>query len=297
MADDQKKSGNSIFRDGLFTDKVIVVTGGGTGIGLAIAEELTQLGAKVAIASRKMSRLMTAAQGLSHDYNTDVFPVVCDIRKRESIEAMFDAVVEHFGPVDFVVSNGGGQFASPAESISESGWKAVIDTNLNGNWNLYKVAAEKGMYDRGGRIVTIVADFWRGFPLMAHTGASRAGVENLTKTLAVEWAHHKIKLNCVAPGSIVSTGFHNYPPGLMDDTWKLNPSMRFGTCEEIAAAVLFLLSPMADFITGETIKVDGGSNLWGDAWPVPEPKEKPEVNIPPWPEDRWPQFAPKEDES
>ncbi len=281
----------SIFAKDLLKDKVAIVTGGGTGIGLAIAEELVQLGAKVVISSRKMKRLIPAAKGLSKDYNAEVVPMTCNIRERATVETLFDQVLARFGQVDFVVNNGGGQFLSPAEHIKEKGWNAVIDTNLNGTWHMCQVAGEKWMYKNGGRIVNIVADMWNGFPGMVHTGASRAGVVNMTKTLAIEWARNNILINAVAPGVVLSTGMHNYPPGTMDLVWQNIPLKRMGESSDISRAVAYLLGPGGDWITGETIKVDGGGSLWGHIFPIPNPKEAPEMNIPPWPEERWPEFA------
>lgn len=281
----------SIFREDIFKNKVAIVTGGGTGIGLCIAEELARGGAKVVIASRKMERLIPAAKGLSRDYNAEVIPMTVNIRELEQVEKLFDDVLEKFGRIDFLVNNGGGQFFTAAQAINERGWKAVIDTNLNGTWNMCSTAAHKWMLANGGKIVTIVADMWNGFPGMVHTGAARAGIVNMAQTLAVEWAANNIQVNCVAPGTIISSGMNNYPPGIVEAAWRVIPAKRLGKPEEIAAAVCFLLSPAADFISGETIKVDGGGSLWGDSWPIPDPKEKPELEIQAWPEDRWPEFA------
>jgi NAD(P)-dependent dehydrogenase (short-subunit alcohol dehydrogenase family) len=288
--------GRSIFRDGLFADRVAIVTGGATGIGLGIAEELVQLGARVVIASRKMDRLRVAARGLGADYGAEVIPVVCNVRRRQDVEALFDATLERFGKVDFVVNNGGGQFAAPAEAITDKGWHAVIETNLTGTWNMCQVAASRWMMSHGGRIVTIVADMWNGFPGMAHTGAARAGVVNLTKTLAVEWARYDILVNAIAPGVILSTGMHNYPPGMPELAQAQVPLKRLGSCADIASAVAYLLSPGGDFVTGETLRVDGGGSLWGSSWPIPDREPMPQIEIPPWPEERWPEFVGGESE-
>ncbi len=284
----------SIFRSDLFEGRVAVVSGGATGIGLSIAEELASLGANVVLASRKRERLVPAARGLAEEYGVQVDGVVCNIRKRDDVESLFDHTLERFGKVDFLVNNGGGQFPAPAESIKEKGWNAVIDTNLNGTWHMCQTAANKYMLQHGGKIVTVVADVERGFPGMVHTGAARSAVINMAKTLAVEWASRKVLVNCVAPGIILSTGMHNYPPGIAENSIQRVPLKRLGSCEEVAGAVLYLLSPVGDYVTGETIKVDGGSSLWGESWPIADVDTEGMVEIPPWPEQRWPQYALKE---
>ncbi|MBT3312373.1 MAG: SDR family oxidoreductase [Desulfobacterales bacterium] len=287
---------SSVFKEDLFKEKVAIVTGGGTGIGLTITEELLRGGAQVVIASRNMKRLIPAAKGLSRDYNTEVTPISCNIRELEEVESLYDKVLDKFGKVDFLVNNGGGQFLAPAKNISEKGWKGVIDTNLNGTWNMCISAARKWMLDHGGRIVNIIAHMWNGYPSLAHTGAARAGVANLTKSLAVEWSRSDILINCVAPGGIVSTGFHNYTPEQLDYFWRQIPLKRFGRSEDVAHAVAYLLSPAGNYITGESIRVDGAGSLWGANHPIPDPEKSPEFDIPPLPEQRWPEFVIKEDE-
>jgi NAD(P)-dependent dehydrogenase (short-subunit alcohol dehydrogenase family) len=282
---------SSIFRDDLFKDRVAIVTGGATGIGEAITRELALGGATVVIASRKMQRLVPTARGLSRDLNADVVPLACNIRDRAEVKALVEEVLKRYGKIDFLVNNGGGQFPSSAEKYNEKGWKAVIDTNLTGTWNMCQITALKHMLRHGGKIVNIVADMWRGFPGLMHTGAARAAVVNMTMSLAVEWARANILINCVAPGTILSTGMKNYPPGTVEAAWRQIPLKRLGTSEEIAWAVAYLLSPAGDFITGETIKVDGGGSLWGERWSIPDPRQAPHIEIPQWPEEKWPEFA------
>src|SRR5262249_27427622 len=155
-------------------------------------------------------------------------------------------------------------------------------------------AAQKWMLAHGGKLVNIVADIWRGFPGMLHTSAARAGVVNMTKTLAIEWAARGITINSVAPGVILTTGMHKYPAGLGEQAVRRIPLKRLGRAEEVAGAVLYLLSPAGDFVTGTTLRVDGGASLWGESWPIPDPATPPEVTIPPWPEQRWPEHASSE---
>ena len=285
---------STVYREGLFEDRVAIVTGGATGIGLGIAEALVQLGAQVVIASRNERRLVTSARGLSRDYGREVVPQVCNIRERPQIDALIDVALGRFGKLDYVVNNGGGQFMAPAAEIRAKGWNAVIETNLTGTFHMCQSTHARWMKDHGGRIVNIVADIWRGFPGMVHTGAARAGVVNMTKTLAVEWAADGVLINCVAPGTILSPGMHNYPPEIPMTAAAQIPLKRLGTVEEIADSVLYFLSPAASFTTGATLAVDGAGSLWGDGRENPDrPEWKPD-QIPPWPEERWPDLVPPE---
>ncbi|XP_035688495.1 peroxisomal trans-2-enoyl-CoA reductase-like [Branchiostoma floridae] len=193
----------SAFRQGLFTDKVAIVTGGGTGIGKAITQELLYLGCKVMIASRSEEKVRTAAAEMSSHIPTDspaqVKALQCNIRKEEDVKNLFSKTIGEFGKLDFLVNNAGGQFPSPAAHISLKGWNAVVDTNLNGTFLCCREAYHSWMAEHGGVIVNIIADMWKGFPMMSHTGAARAAVDNLTKSLALEWAASGIRINSVAP--------------------------------------------------------------------------------------------------
>ena len=260
----------SIFRPGLFENRVVVVTGGGSGIGLAIARLCGELGAKIAICGRKQDRLDAAkaelgAQGIR------VFAKTCDIRELEQIAAFVDATVAELGPIDVLVNNAGGQFPTQAENLAPKGWDAVIRNNLSGTFYMTQTVANKVMIPRKkGRIVNIIANVARGFPGMVHTGAARAGVENMTKTLAIEWATYGIQINAVAPGVIKSSGTDQYPPELVEMSRQRTPAKRFGTPEEVAELVGWLASDAADFVTGETWYIDGGAHLWGDTWIIPD---------------------------
>jgi citronellol/citronellal dehydrogenase len=261
-----------IFAPGIFDGQIALVTGGGTGIGRATAMALVRLGARVAIASRRMEHLEGTAAELAAIAGADrVLHQTCDIREPEQVAALVGAILERFGRIDHLVNNAGGQFPSPAESISHKGWDAVIRNNLNGTFYMTREVATRAMIpQRGGRIVNVIAQIFRGFPGMAHTGAARAGVENLTMTLAVEWAQHKINVNAVAPGVIKSSGLVQYPPELIEMGRKKTPLKRVGTEEEVASSILYLLSPDAGFITGTTLYIDGGQRLWGENWFIPE---------------------------
>jgi NAD(P)-dependent dehydrogenase (short-subunit alcohol dehydrogenase family) len=277
---------SAIFRDDLLTGQVALVTGGGTGIGAAIARELARLGANVVIASRKAEHIGPAAAGLSEQVGRTVYGEILDIRDRESVDATVARVVAQHGRLDIVVNNGGGQFMSPAEAIRGKGWDAVIATNLTGTWNVTKAAADAWMLAHGGKIVHITMLTKRGFPGMAHSVAARSGVEAMSRTLAVEWAGQGIRVNCIEPGIIASHGIHNYPNGvaMMTEFQRTIPLKRLGTCDEIAWLVAYLASPAGDYVTGQTWVVDGGKELWGDGWPIPDPADMPEVVVPvePW---------------
>jgi citronellol/citronellal dehydrogenase len=254
-----------MFQENLFKDKVALVTGGGSGIGFAIAKQLLQLGAQVIISSRKEERLKVAAEQLS------VFGKVryqlLDIRDTDQVEALAKNIKDTEGKLDILINNAGGQFPSPAEDISFKGWNAVINNNLNGTFYVTQTMAKAFFIpEKQGSVVNIIANIFRGFPAMAHTGAARAGVENLTMSLAVEWSKYNIQINAVAPGIIKSTGLDQYPPEFLAGIESSIPAKRLGTVEEVGYITLFLCSPMAKFITGETVYVDGGQRLWGDLW-------------------------------
>jgi citronellol/citronellal dehydrogenase len=263
---------NSIFRLGLFDGQTIVITGGGSGIGRAAAHELAALGAHVALAARKQERLdqtrdeILAAGGSASAH-------VCNIRDEAQVAALFEGVLAERGAVDGLFNNGGGQFISPAAQITLKGWNAVIETNLTGAFLMCREAFNRCMGARGGAIVNMLMENWRGFPGMAHSAAARAGVENLTRTLAVEWAASGVRVNAVAPGLIQSSGLATYGEAIrpfIEQSRQDLPAKRLGTEAEVAAAVTFLLSPAAAYISGETIKIDAASSLWRKTWEIAE---------------------------
>jgi NAD(P)-dependent dehydrogenase (short-subunit alcohol dehydrogenase family) len=263
----------SIFRPGLFDGHAAIVTGGGSGIGLAIARTLSELGARVSIAGRDVDKLARARAELEAMGGT-IHAAPCDIRDIEQVAAYVKGAREALGEISVLVNNAGGQFFTPAEDLTPKGWDAVVRNNLSGTFYMTREVATASMIpQKRGRIVNIIAQIARGFPGMVHTGAARAGVENMTKTLAVEWARHDIAVNAVAPGVIRSSGTERYPPELLELGRRATPMRRLGTVEEVAELCVYLASDAASFVTGETWYIDGGARLWGDTWMIPDREE------------------------
>lgn len=261
-----------VFRAGLLDGQVAIVTGGGTGIGFAIAKLLGSLGARVAICGRQEARLLDAAEAL-RQAGVSTWARVCDIRDVDSVQAFVDGVGIELGDASILVNNAGGQFPTTAATVTPRGWEAVVRNNLNGTFYMTQAVALAHMIPKKrGRIVNVTANVRRGFPGMVHTGAARAGVENMTKTLAIEWAEHKIQVNAVAPGLIDTDASRNYPPELFTACVRRTPLKRTGSAEEIANLVAYLASPAASFVTGQTWYIDGGASLWGETWPIPDPE-------------------------
>lgn len=263
------KKMQTIFKEGLFEGKVALITGGGTGIGLRIARELAVLGATVIIASRKMENLEKGVEIIEKD-GGKVIPIQCNIRDEESIKNCIAQTIEKAGKIDILVNNGGGQFPSPAEFINKKGWHAVIETNLTGTFFMCQEVFNQQFSKHGGLIVNIIANMQRGFPMLAHTGAARAGVDNITKSLAAEWGKYGVRINSVAPGTIMSSGLDTYDPAYREFIMTFaenNQTTRLGTSAEVASAVVYLLSPAASFITGQTLYVDGGETVFNPVMP------------------------------
>ncbi len=252
------RSYRSVFRAGLFSGQVAIVTGSGSGLGRCNAHELASLGAKLALVGRKVEKLtgvkdeIAKAGGEARCYS-------CDIREEEIVKQTVSSVLADFGRIDALVNNAGGQFAAPLESISAKGWDAVVRTNLTGGFLVARECYTQWMKQAGGgAIVNIIADMWQGMPTMGHSGAARAGMLNFTGTAAFEWA--PIRVNAVAPGWIASSGLDNYPPEMAAHIRSLPrhvPLARLGTESEVSAAICYLLSPAAAFISGSCLRVDG----------------------------------------
>lgn len=258
----------SPFRPGLLDGRVALVTGGGTGIGRAIALAYSDLGARVALCGRRAEPVNALADEL-RARGREALAASVDIRDPASVEGFVRQTLERFGQIDVLVNNAGGQFPSPAQNISPKGFEAVVRNNLLGTFNVTHAVANLAMLPaRRGSIVNIIANIYRGFPGMAHTGAARAGVDNLTKSLAVEWAPYHVRVNAIAPGTIRSSGTDRYPPELVETAEKKTPAKRLGAPEEVAHATVYLGCDAADYVTGITLYLDGGASLWGDIWQV-----------------------------
>jgi len=257
-----------MFDPHLLKNKVVLITGGATGIGFEMTQKSLLFGAHtVIIASRKKERLEAVYQSLGEPKN--LLYKNCDIRSEEELLSLVDFIKEKVGTLDILVNNAGGQFPSAVENLSIKGWNAVINNNLNGTFMCTQVMAQHFFIPaQKGNIINIIANVFRGFPGMAHTGAARAGVENLSKSLAVEWAPYQIRINNIAPGIIASSGLDQYPDELKQGLSETIPMKRLGTPEEVAYLFLFLASEMSRYMTGETIYLDGGQRLWGDVYKI-----------------------------
>lgn len=252
---------DSIFRPGLFAGQTHVVTGGGSGIGRCTAHELSSLGATLALVGRRAERLeavraeIEGAGGRAH-----AFP--CDVRDEERVRETVGAILAATGRIDGLVNNAGGQFAAPLAATSGKGWDAVVRNNLGGGFLFSRECFLQWMSDHGGAIVNVVADMWGSMPGMGHSGAARAGMVNLTGTAAVEWAPNGVRVNAVAPGWIASSGMDTYPDWMQPYLRRLHtavPLQRLGTEAEVSAAICFLLSPAAAFVSGSVLRVDGAA--------------------------------------
>jgi citronellol/citronellal dehydrogenase len=261
----------SVFRPGLFAGQVVWVTGGGSGIGRCVAHELASLGATVLISGRTPEKLDRVAAEIRED-GGQVDTCAFDIRDEDAVKAAVAAVVAAHGPIAGLVNNAGGQFPAPMAAISRKGFDAVVANNLTGGFLMMREVFNQSMAAHGGAIVNMTADFRNGMPGMAHSGAARAGMSNLTQTAAYEWAHAGVRVNAVAPGWIASSGMDTYGGAMKALIPRLKehvPLRRMGVEAEVSAAIVFLLSPAAAFVSGVTLQIDGAASLGSEIFPIP----------------------------
>lgn len=280
---------DSIFRPDLFAGQTHVVTGGGSGIGRCTAHELASLGATVALVGRTAAKLEAVAAEIA-SAGSRALAFACDIREEPRVRDTVRAVLDATGRLDALVNNAGGQFAAPLAAISQKGWDTVVRNNLTGGFLFARESFTQWMADQGGAIVNVVADYWGSMPGMGHSGAARAGMVSFTETAAFEWAANGVRVNAVAPGWIASSGMHTYPDWMRPHLKVLHravPLQRLGTESEVSAAICFLLSPAAAFISGTVLRVDGAAPNARLASPLsallPEAAEDARAGRPSWP--------------
>jgi citronellol/citronellal dehydrogenase len=238
--------------------KVALVTGGGTGIGRATAMELARTGAKVVVCGRRPEPL----EAVQAELGEDCLAVPTDVREPDQVVALVDRALEHFGRIDVLVNNAGGQFLAPAEEISLKGWRAVHRLAVDAVWDLTRTVAERSMIpNKDGVVAFIGFSPRRGMAEMAHAAAARAAIENLAGSLALEWSEHGIRTVCVALGNIATEGLDGYGPERVAEWEREVPLGRLGTPEEAAALIAFLASPGGGYVTGTTVVMDGGLDV------------------------------------
>ena len=266
------QSYRSIFRPDLFAGQTIIVTGGGSGLGRCAAHELKSLGARLALIGRTRSKLEEVREELG---DPDTVVHAADLRREDEVKAAIDAVLSAAGRIDGLVNNAGGQFPAKLRDISLNGWNAVVANNMTATFLVSKEVYLRWMEAHGGAIVNVGADWELGMPGMGHNGSARAGQANFTYTASVEWAHSGVRVNSVVPGFIASSGLDRYPEsahGVLRGVVGRVPLKRHGTESEIAAAIVFLLSEAAAYITGTQVRVDGGlhNNARSSFYEVPD---------------------------
>jgi len=252
-----------VFAPNLLQGQVAFVTGGGTGIGREIARVLGRHGAKIAIASRRLEVCEETATELRKE-GIEVHVDAFDVRKSDEVERVTKGILERFGRLDVLVNNAAGNFPAPISKISYNGFKSVVDIDLLGTYNCSKAAFELAMRDHGGNVVNIAAAFeLRGVSFQAHVAAAKSGVLSLTRTCAVEWGPHGVRVNGVNPGATGNTeGMKRFSEAVTQgEPRAMNPLRVMSHGQDIALCVLFLVSPSARHVTGQVISVDGGSSV------------------------------------
>ena len=262
----------TVFRPDLLKGQVALISGGGSGMGRAMAFLFARLGAQVVVCGRKAERLSGLAKAAKSLIGCDIDIRPMTIRDPDAVDALLDHTLSTHGRLDCLINNAGGQFPQDAIDFSRKGWSAVIDLNLNGTWWMMQAAAQRWRArGEGGAIINIVANVDRGMPQAAHTCAARAGVIYLSKTVSTEWAPLDVRVNCIAPGTIETEGFAVYPDEALKRFHEANPMMTLGDAWDIAEAAVYFTAPSAKFITGEVLTIDGGMQQWGVVWPAGTP--------------------------
>jgi citronellol/citronellal dehydrogenase len=265
-----ESSRSRIFAPGLLEGQVCVVSGAGSGLGRATALELASLGATVVGCGRRSEPLQETADlaaGLAGPFEHSSL----DIRDEEAVDRFIGAAVDAHGRLDLLVNNAGGQFLSPAESISPKGFRTVIELNVQGTWLMTHAAATKAFIpQRRGKVVSVTLTPHHGMPGMVHSGAARAAVENMMRTLSIEWARFNVKLCAVAAGQFETETLRTkYPQVVVDNVSRTVPLQRLGRPEEMAWLIAYLASPAGDFLSGAVLSIDGARDNWFGPWPPP----------------------------
>ncbi len=257
---------SEVFRPGLLEGQVAVVTGGGSGLGRAVALELAGLGARIQICGRRLEPLLETVDASPEG---GIEAAACDIREEKQVNALIDDVVARHGRIDLLVNNAGGQFLSAAEDITPKGFRTVQRLNVEGTWLMTHAVATKAMIPAGsGKVLSITISPHHGLPGMAHSSAARAAVENLMRVLSIEWSRYGIKLNAIAAGQFgTDTLYTKYPQPIVDSLAGTVPLGRLGKPEEIAWLVAWLASPAGDFVSGAVLTMDGARDNWHGPWP------------------------------
>ncbi len=259
---------SEIFAPSLLRDKVCIVSGAGTGMGLATARELAALGATVIGCGRREEPLEEMATGIGKAGGSAEFEAM-DIRNEDQVDALVDGVLERHGRLDVLVNNAGGQFMSPAEAISPKGFRTVTELNVQGTWQMTHAAATKAFIpQQEGKVISVTLSPHNGMPGMVHSGAARAAVENMMRTLSIEWSRFNIKLVALAAGQFDTEVIRTkYPKEVSENVAKTIPLGRLGKPEEMAWLVAYLASPAGDFFSGCVITADGARDNWFGSWP------------------------------
>ena len=258
-------AGETALRPGTFAGSTVLVTGGGTGLGKAIASEFARLGASIVIASRSSEHL-DAGRRAMEELGAGVATAECDIRDPASVSAAFDAATDAFGLPDVLVNNAAANFPVPAEDMSPNAWRAVVDITLNGTFNCTREMGRRHLAaGTPGSVINIGASYaWTGGPGFAHSAAAKAGVKSLTESLAVEWGPYGIQVNCLVPGLFPHEDMTADIRSSLDRTSDKDgcqPALRVGERQELGWAATFLASPYGRFISGHTLVVDGANWL------------------------------------